>query len=170
MYILFLNLLGQYLKIIFTFSQSQWQIAAKQLSLVFSDVIEEVLLNVTYQVNGDSHSAMVSFFPVCNSLPLLIANSNAIGEDKDLSAEFLNENGITISFNKPIVSGCLEIKPVVGIRLGWIADWDRSKVTITPRKGQGLVNGTEYVIEIKNVEDAIGQVLNTQITFRTNSN
>ena len=78
--------------------------------------------------------------------------------------------GITIGFNEPVIveKASIDIKPVGGGLLGWVAKWDdNSSVTITPLKGQGLVNGTEYVVEIKNVEDAAGQVLNTQITFTT---
>ena len=161
----------------FRYPTNQWYIWAKQLEMIFpkyvSDPPKKVTLNITYQDNGDLHQATVSFFFIgmigYHSTPILITNSNVRGRGKTLNAEFLNANGITISFTKPVIAekGCIEIKPVGGDPLGWIAKWESSSVTLTPLKGQGLVNGTEYVVEIKNVEDAIGQELNTQITFTT---
>ena len=98
-----------------------------------------------------------------------------------ISLKSLNTDGITFKFNRSIDRvGEITIRPVTEIHdeeerthktvygepLGWNREKSSHSVTITPKKGQELVKGQTYMIELRDFEDVVGDQVDADIEFR----
>lgn len=135
---------------------------------------KEVCFAVRYTDETGTHEQeLCTLLPGISVQPpeLEIMESSVKDGDKGVDPAPLNTNGITFQFFV-MVAGTIEIRMENGTSLGWIARWNKSEtygdsVTIFPRPGEELVNGTTYIIQI-NVSDAGGfDKLIEEITFTT---
>lgn len=144
----------------------QWRVAAKQLDLIYSDVVQEATLNVHFEHESSTHKTLISFIPLPRP-ELYITGGNVVDRAKDVDPELLNTAGIVITFHKPIKGGTSLLKLKDGSLLNWIAQWRSYSVTLSPPNGDRLKNGTDYTIEIVGVMDATGTKYDFEIRFTT---
>ena len=82
--------------------------------------------------------------------------------------ESLNTDGITFKFNRSIRgSEKITIQPVDGEPLGWNVEKGSHSVTITPPEGKELVKGQNYTIQLRDVQDILGNQVDAEIEFST---
>lgn len=144
----------------------EWRMAAKQLDLVYSDVVQEATLMVHFDHGFNTHKTLMSFIPLPRP-ELYITGGNVQDGAKDVDPELVSTNGIRITFDKTIKGGTILLKLKDGSLLNWIAEWSVYSVTLSPPDGDRLKNGTDYTIEIIGVEDATGTKYNFEIRFST---
>lgn len=145
---------------------TQWRVAAKQLDLTYSDVVQEATLNVHFEHKSDTHKTLISFIPLPRP-ELYITGGTVLDGVKDADPELVSTNGIRITFDKQIKGGTILLKSKDGSLLNWIAQWETHSVTLFPSSGDRLQHGTDYTIEIIGVEDATGTKYNFEIRFST---
>lgn len=154
-----------------------WQISLREFDTIWlppgTHPPADVCLTVRYTDDTGRHEA-----DVCNRLPGAVVESpiaelvESDVEDGDIGIDPapLNANGISLLFSH-IVTGIIEIRIENGRPLDWIAEWSKPEkngysVTIVPRPGEELVNGTTYVIDV-NLSDAPGNKIYAEIRFTT---
>jgi hypothetical protein len=86
--------------------------------------------------------------------------------DRDVDADRLNAEGITLEFSEPLGKHELHIRPEDGEPLGWEIRGENEHVTLTPGDGGKLVGGKIYLIEGK-VTDQAGNEARIEIVFET---
>ena len=130
---------------------------------------KSVQLNITFEdVTGRHHEKVNVLRPeivINGEFPKIIEGTVWNGA-KDVDSELVNTTGIQIKFNRPIKGDTILLKLKDGSLLNWIAEWSDSSVTLSPRDGDRLQNGTEYILEIIG-EDATGTKFDFEIRFTT---
>lgn len=129
-----------------------------------------VQLNITFEDGAGRHHEKINVRRPAMSIdgwPLKITGGNVWNGAKDIDAELLSSTGIEITFDADnIQTGTVVLRPKKGSPLNWIAEWGRNSVTLYPRNGDRLQNGTEYIIELIGVKDGFGEY-DFEIRFAT---
>jgi hypothetical protein len=98
--------------------------------------------------------------------PPQIVSGTVKDGDREVDAERLNAEGITLTFSEPLGKRNLHIRPEDGEPLGWEIRGENEHVTLTPGDGEKLVGGKIYLIE-GTVTDRAGNEAKIEIVFET---
>ena len=120
--------------------------------------------------NAQKAKKAIEAFP-----PMRLLRSTVKDGDTAVDMTSLNREGIRFEFNNSVYSGDILIKKLNGEPLDWEEQWNtvvRSGqksdwITITPTPGNELVGGTVYLIELQDIKDFLGNLLNAEIRFTT---
>ena len=120
--------------------------------------------------NAQNAKKAIEAFP-----PVQLVSSSVKDGDTAVDITSLNRDGIRFEFSNSISLGDIVIKKLNGELLDWEEQWNTVVrpgqksfwITITPTPGNELVGGTVYLIQLQDIKDFLGNLLNTQIRFTT---